>query len=492
MSTEVPLQSAPVSVVGPMAVPASQAAPDQPGSASDAIARMAATLHYADLDAATVQAAKLRVLDVLGCALGGSRATGCEALVQVSAQAGGAAQSTVAAARGLKLPAGTAAMVNAVLARSFDYEVMGVLIEGRLIPSHHAATTVMVALALCESLGLGGRELITALVIGDDVAARALAASGLDFGQGWDGSATYTALGAAATAGHLLGLTPLQMRHAMGLAVDQIGGTIQSLWDGATHFKLGQGTAARNAVFAAQLAQAGWTGMADPLLGRFGFYAQYTAGCTEPAILTRDLGRRFWAEAYFKPYPACMATHVCIEAARAAVQGGRPDAPRIAQVTVRLPAPSLRNFCAKPYEPRLTPHVDAIFSYPHMVARVLLDGHVAQPHYAVDHLHDEALVSLARRIRLEPMAPGGTGAEVEVLLDDGKRLTGSATAPSRSPLVQPASVAEIEDKFRRQVAFSGQLGAARAQELLERVHALESQDGLAPLAALLAGDGAAS
>lgn len=455
--------------------------------ASDLIALHASQLRFEDLDAATVAAAKLRVLDVLGCALGGTRAAGCDALVTLAKEEGGRCDATIAGSGGLKVPAARAAMVNAILARSYDYEVMAVLIEGRLIPSHHAATTVMTALALCEARGLGGRELITALVAGDDLAARTLAASGLDFAQGWDGAATYAALGAAVTAGRLIGLSPGQMRHALGIVVDQIGGTIQNIWDGATDFKLAQGTAARNAVLAAQLAAGGWSGMEDPLLGRFAFFRQYTAGCSEPDILTRDLGRRFWAEAYFKPYPACMATHVAIEATLDASKGGvfAPDA--IESAVLRLPAPALANFCAKPFEPRACPHADAIFSYRHMVACALLRGGIAQPHYAEEALREPALRALTQRVDIQPLPAGATGAQLQLVLRDGRTLEGAAAAPSRSPLVQHASVAEIEDKFRRQAAFSGVIDAGDADRLKDTVTQLEHQDSLTPLASLLAG-----
>ena len=456
--------------------------------ASDRIANYASSLCFGDLDAATVTAAKQRILDVLGCALGGTRATGCEALVDLAREQGGARQAGIVGHGDLRVPVGMAAMVNSILARSYDYEVMGVLIEGRLIPSHHAATTVMTALALCEAHGLSGQDLLTAVVIGDDVSARVLAASGLDFSQGWDGSATYAAIGAAVTAGHLLRLDPLQMRHAIGITVSQIGGTVQSLWDGATDFKLGQGAAARNAVLAAQLAQRGWTGMEDPLLGPNAFFAQYTAGCSDSGILERGLGKSFWAEAYFKPYPACMATHVCIEAAMAARAqlGGGDVTADIDRVTVRLPKPSLGNFCAKPFEPRECAHVDAIFSYQHMVAGVLLRGGIAQPHYSEDAIRDARLGALAQAIQLEPFPPGRTGAEVEIVLRDGRSALGVVNAPGRSPLVQIASAAEIEDKYRRQVEFSGLLNAAQGQELHAQVEQLDTLASVARIAKLLA------
>ena len=230
--------------------------------------------------------------------------------------------------------------------------------------------------------------------------------------------------------------------------------------------------------------------MTDPLLGRFGFFKQYTAGCSDPGILVRGLGRQFWGEAYFKPYPACMATHVTIEAARAATRG-RPLSPeQVESVVVRLPAPSLANFCGKPYEPRVCAHADAIFSYRHMVARVLLSGGVAQEHYAEDRLREPALLALAQRVQLEPLGAGRTGAQVEVILRDGTRGAGDAPAPSRSPLVQHASVDEIERKFRRQVEFSELLDEADTDRLHALVATLDQQVSVGAIAGLLAGSGA--
>ena len=88
------------------------------------------------------------------------------------------------------------------------------------------------------------------------------------------------------------------------MSADQIGGTVQSLWDGAGAWKVQQGTAARNGIFAAELAEAGWSGMADALAGPFAFYGQYTPGIARPNFLTQGLGKEYYAEAYFKHYPS--------------------------------------------------------------------------------------------------------------------------------------------------------------------------------------------
>jgi 2-methylcitrate dehydratase PrpD len=70
-----------------------------------------------------------------------------------------------------------------------------------------------------------------------------------------------------------------------------------------------------NGIIAAKLAQKGWKGVDDALNSPYGFYKLYTHGCENPEVLTRDLGKKYYAEAIFKAYPACRATHPTIDAA---------------------------------------------------------------------------------------------------------------------------------------------------------------------------------
>lgn len=80
-------------------------------------------------------------------------------------------------------------MANAIMDRSYDFEVMSYVIDGNFYASHHAATLVPTAMALCESENSNGKELLTAMLVGDDLAARVQAASdGHPIYLGWDGS----------------------------------------------------------------------------------------------------------------------------------------------------------------------------------------------------------------------------------------------------------------------------------------------------------------
>lgn len=456
-----------------------------PAPAADAIAANTVNVRYSDLPEATVRAAKLRVLDLIGCAIGGAPDPGNAALVDVLRVQGAKPEASVIGFP-LKTSAVHAATANATIARSFDFEVMTVVVGDRLIGSHNSPTTCMTALALCQAKGLSGQDFITALTVGDDLGARLLAASGLNLGLGWDGAEIYSALPAAAIAARLLGLSAGQTRDALGLTVDTICGTNQNTWDSAMDWKLSQGHAARNGIFAAELAKRGWVGIGDPLLSGYGFFSQFTAGCEHPAILTDGLGRTFYAEGYFKPYPACAASHTSIECALAIRANNRLSPSDVEKVTVAIAPASLTSTLAQKFRPSRYSHCGANFNIQFQVANALLHGSVRQEHYAETALRAPELQALLEKTSLIALPKGETGVDIEIVDRAGRTLREHHSGvPNRYPNVDPMTPAEVVAKFRQQAAFSGFLPEATGDEMIRRVDALENERDMADFARLV-------
>ena len=257
---------------------------------------------FENFDQATVEHAKNRIIDTLGCVIGGANAPGNSGLINLVNDWGGKEESTILV-HGHKAPAHNVAMVNCIMARSFDFEPVSPITEGESWPGHVSGTTIPTALTMGEAKGVNGKELITALLVGDDTATRIMAASGFSFGGGWDNIGTVNAFGATAIAGRLLKLNHEQLRNAFGIVLNQLAGSLQIVWDKTTAFKICNGLSARNAIFSAQLALAGWSGPRDALLGQVGYYRLYTSGCSNPEILTKDLGRKYYSDGTIKPYP---------------------------------------------------------------------------------------------------------------------------------------------------------------------------------------------
>jgi 2-methylcitrate dehydratase PrpD len=451
----------------------------------EAMSTNVANTRFENFDQATIELAKNRVIDVLGCLIGGANAPGNQALLKLVKEWGGKKESTILV-HGGKVPAQTAAMLNTIMARSFDFEVMSYVHEGKYIASHHAATLVPTALALSELYGANGKELLTAMLVGDDMAARVQVASGAHpIGLGWDGCGTLSHLGAAATASRLMGLNAHQTRMAFGIVLNTIASAIQSLWDGATTFKLGQGTAARNGIFSAELAKAGWTGVEDALLSRFGYFFLYAAGCKDPEILTKDLGRKYYGEAYFKPYPSGLPTHNGIDAALAILHKHDINVEDIESVTIIFsPGTIGRSYYAKPYIIRGFPHADAIFSNPYTICSTLVLKKCDLNNFTDETVHDPRIVGLTARTSLVEKPEVTAGLVLEVKMKSGQ-VYSEAGQMRTAWIREPTPRAEIEAKFWHQVEFSRMVSENNAKRLLQLLENLEEQDNVKEIVRLM-------
>ncbi|HEY4686012.1 MAG TPA: MmgE/PrpD family protein [Dehalococcoidia bacterium] len=435
---------------------------------------------FEDLSAATVANAKDRILDIVGCAIGGARAPGNAGLIELVKHWGGKPEATVLG-HGLKAPAHTVAMANSILCRSFDWGVLTLIIDGRRFPTHTSETTVMTALALGESRGVSGRELISALVVGDDLAARIWTASdrpqpgqGPGRGPGFEPWGTITTLAAAAIAGRLLGLDGPQLRNAFGIALNMIAGAGSGLWDGATMFKLSQGTSARSGVNAAQLARAGWTGLEDPLFGAHGSYYSSFAGCEHPERIIEGLGKVYHAEVVFKPYPGGRPTHAPIDAALALARKHEFDPDDIEEAVLRTSPPATAAHYAKPYKVGDYPTGDALFSYRYSVASALVRKHARNEDYDEEHIRDPKVQALIARTRLEGL-DRPEGVELEVRLKDGRLLREYVPVALGEPS-NPLSREGLAAKFMTQVEYSQTVSMSDAEKLLKLLARLEEVD----------------
>jgi 2-methylcitrate dehydratase PrpD len=376
-------------------------------------------------------------------------------------------------------------MVNSIMSRSFDFEPVSPLVDGVNTPGHVSGTTIPTAIAMAEAMDVNGQELMTALLVGDDVAARLLAASGFGFTLGWDGTGTVNAFGAAAIAGRLLGLNKLQMRHAFGIVLNQIGSTFQIIWDGTTAFKLPQGLSARNGVFSAQLAKSGWTGPEDALFSKFGYYQMFTEGCQKPDYLTSDLGKTYYSDGTFKPYPACRITHATIDSALALVRKYGIKAEDIRQAVLYVSAGAREHKCGHPFKIGAFPHSNAIFSFEYTLATALVKKSVRPEHFTERAIGNPEIADFIKKIKLE-VHPDVTfeSARLKLIMKDGRELTGSQEIARGDPK-NPISKDDILAKFWTNIEFCGRISREKAQAFLDMVANLEKLDSAKKLIPLL-------
>jgi 2-methylcitrate dehydratase PrpD len=442
---------------------------------------------FENLDQDTIDYAKIRIIDVLGCLIGGANAPGNLGIIDLVRDWGGKEEATILI-HGGKVPIQNAAMVNCITARSFDYEPVSPLVDGLAMGGHLSGTTVMTAITIGEVKDISGQELLATLLVGDDMASRVLAAESGKFlsWPKWPTTGTINTFGATAIAGRLLGLNAYQMRNAFGIALNQLAGTFQMIWDRTTAFKVDQGTSARNGIFSAQLAGAGWTGPEDALLSKYGYYQLFAEGCRNPEALTTELGRIFYSDGTIKPYPCCRITHGAIDCALAIVNKNSIDARDIREVTLYVSPVAAGHVCAQPFVIGDFPHCNAAFNFQYTVATALMNRSVRPEHFTEESVRSPRVYDIIKKIKIAQIPETEMSAtRLKVIMNDGRELIESCDVPRGDQLHNPLSYDEIIAKFWTNVEFSGKITKKNAESLLALLENLEEVDDVHEIIRLL-------
>jgi 2-methylcitrate dehydratase PrpD len=457
-------------------------------SKSTAIARLvdnALATRFENIDKDTLETAKYRIIDTLGCLIGGATDTGNPELIKLIKENDGKEEATILV-HGDRALVGEAAFINCIMARSFDFGPVSPLVDDDSCPGHISETSVPTALTLAEAVNASGRDMITALLVGDDIAARLLAASGFGFSLGWDNVGTVNVFGVTAMAGRFFGLDRLQLRNAFGIALNLLGTTFQSFWDGTTAFKLPQGLAARSGIFAARLAKAGWTGPEDALMSKFGYYKMFTDDCHKPQALTDNLGERYYADGTIKAYPCCRITHAAIDAALALIKKHNISANDVELVNLETAQGGLDHICGHPFKIGAFPHGNAAFSYEYVIATAFLFGSVRPEHFTEKAIRNPQIAEFIKKIKLTAVDDiEFEKARMTVTLKDGRKLTETVANVKGDPLTNPMTHDDIIDKFWINVDFTQKISRKKADELLDKLLNLEKLDNVRRLIPLL-------
>ena len=331
-----------------------------------------------------IKAATHAFTDTIGVGIGGSHddASNIAARWVLSNNEG---QQSRLWARGCNVTSANAAFVNAIQSHVLDYDDSSINLRG-----HPSATLVAVAVAVGESTGASGLEVLTAYAIGLEVSTKLSPALGpKHYFRGWHTSATVGIFGATSVAAKLLGLNKSQLCHAWGIAASQSSGLTRNF--GTMTKALHIGNAARNGVIAAQLAKDGFTSDTNIFDGSGGFVDVYTGykkdggdqgDATESDQAFTTLGEQVIRLAspwelldpglYVKRWPCCYASHRPIAGMINIMSRYRLDPDNIVSIDIGfLPGATHPLNHSRPKN-----ELEAKFSVEYPIAAVILDGKI--------------------------------------------------------------------------------------------------------------------
>ena len=445
---------------------------------------------FEDFSLRELELVQFRLLDALGTIACGINGSGNDMAMALVRQWGGSAEATVFN-YGDRVPAHHAAMMNSMMMRSHDYEaVQAQGKDGYSAPAHISGSTIPVALAMAERGQCSGKEMLTALLLGDDLACRlATAGDSSPFNNPWDNTGTVNGLGATVTAGYLLRITPEQMQNALGIVVNQLSGSTGSLYNSAMAFKLPIALAAKNAVFSAELAELGFTAMEDAIYGKGGYFELF---CESYSIvdLMDGLGDKHYSDIVIKPHAACRATHPSIDAAITIKEKYHPNPDEIDLIVVHERESIVNSFVGGEFFIGKAPEINGKFNLHFTVATGLIYGGVRPEHFAMDMLKAPVLQSLISKTQLagdcNPKA-GGPSAVVEVFMKNGDRYEASTRGPAKGDLFSnPMTDNEIIEKYYANAALGSKAFVENAEQILDFVMDIENKRDILPLIAMLA------
>lgn len=443
------------------------------------LAGFLAALRYEDLPAHVLDRTEDLFLDWLGSALASEGARPIplfEAYAQKMGPADGPARILV---NGRRTSAYFAALVNGAsshLVEQDDLHNSSVL---------HPATVVFpAALAAAQDLGKSGRELLLAAVAGYEAGIRIGEFLGRSHYRIFHTTATVGTLAAAVTVGKLLNFNQEQFVNLLGNAGTQAAGLWQFLRDAADSKQLHTAKAAADGLLAAYFTEQGLTGAQDILEGEQGMAAGMSSDA-DPSKLIDRLGSR-WAlvETSFKFHASCRHTHPAADALLALMQSEGLQHSDIAKVVTHVHQGAI-DVLGRVVVPQ-TVH-QAKFSMGTVLGLIAVHGKAGLVEFDTYALQDAQVAAFRDKVsmQLDPEVDGAYPARwlgrVEVVTTDGRTLLGAIDDPKGDP-GNTLSRAELEDKFRRLLAFAGKRSADEAGVLIERVWRLRETDDLSNLA----------
>src|SRR6516225_3575186 len=446
-------------------------------SMADALAQYATDLRYEDLPEDIVRTAKRTILDTLGCAFGGYTAGPSQIAIKLASDVNAKRGATVLC-NGIKTSPDLAAFANGVMIRYLDFNDAFVsLTHG----AGHPSDTIAALLATAELTGRSGRDLITATVLAYEVFCKV--ADVFDYlGNGIDHS-TITGIAAVVGAGRLMGLTPDEMVHAIGITVGGNTATRQGRADVLSNWKaFAAADACRKAMFSVELAQAGMTGPSNVFEGRYGFFKVMGREPVAPPQLGEPFGIR---RAFTKRFPLGQFSQTVAQAAVEARRSfSKPD--DIQEINIHVSRSAIKIMADGPDKWRPQTHETADHSIPYAAGLVLLYGRIEPEHYEAPYLHDPRLLDLISRVRCLPSDEADRRenelnlCELEIVLKSGARKT-IRVEYHRGHFKNPMTDAELEEKFR--LMAEKHLRTDRVDNLLRLLWRIESEPQVGALIA---------
>lgn len=439
------------------------------------LAEYIAGADFKALPSAAVEAAKVAILDGLGCLAAGS----LEPAPSIARAALGDEPSGSCTVIGTTVRASpsTAALLNGIALHALDFEVQG------MPPAHGTSSILPGVIALSERYAVAPDRAVLAFVVGWQIQQRVRTAARDSAFRGFHPPGVVGPLGAVAACSVILGLSADQVAGAIGLAASRTGGLFAN--NGSMAKPTHPGNAARSGLESALLASRGMSGNKRILEMSGGHFETFFDERFRPTEVLGGLDTYAIVEPGFtiKRYPAEIYMQWVIEACQELSRDARFSLDAVVEVVVEPPV--YRTTLSRP---KPVSGLDGKFSYEYAAAVGLSQDEVIIATFDDETAFSDPVQRLLPLVRLVhnhdiPQTLDAMWTRVTVRLADGTELVHRCDRFPGCP-ERPMS---REQRHRKVVdcLMTGGLTADEAHSLIAHVERLESLPSWEPVLSLL-------
>jgi len=442
------------------------------------LGKLLESIQYSELPDKTIAKAKTAILNFFGGSLAGADAPLVKAgrAAWESQNCGGAC--VILGHEGKTSPM-AAASINALMGQIYLLEDCH---EQTL--SHPGVAVIPVVMALGQSLNIGGRQIIEAIVAGYESMGRigsVLITPGFpDFGL--RPASIMAPFGGAAAAAKVLGLTAEGISNALSIAGNSVSGVMEFVNSGTFDICIQNSFAATNSIMAAMLAAGGIAASPTILDGWFGLgRALNRKELDWKGALAEQPCQYMIDETFIKRFPGCGHVLATAQAATSLVQRYKIEPEKIEKVLVGV-SRRAKEFPGVDYAGPYAGPISAMMSHQFMVASALVHGEISVN--TVKMYDHPEVARVARKIFVEidegidKAFPQKTGARLHVYLKSGYIISDFQED------LNPLRMDEVIQRFRYYA--QGFLGESRINEIIEKTLTIESLKSINSLMDLLA------
>ncbi len=457
------------------------------------MAEFAVGLKYEDLPENVINEVKRFLYDSIGCAYGSMSTHDVKSMLEIYQEMGGKPESKVIGF-GDELPAVSTALINSLMIRALDFND----IYWKDDPSH-PSDIIPAALSAAEKVDASMKDVITAIVLAYEFEQRlCLFAKPGVRERKWH-HATLTQFVSPIVAGKILGLTVDEMVNAIGIS-------------GCHNHTIGCPTAGKltmmkntvdpmavqSGVFAALLAQKGYSGTEKVFEGKEGFMDAFIGwNAKDETLKPTDMegrdGVSSWAwdikalvgnlggnykilECGMKAFPTEALTHTHISCALNAMINNGLDYTDVKEVKVTAFAQAY-DILFDPAKYRPESRETADHSLPYCMAVAIVDKKITTQSFSEEKLKDPAVFEVIDKIKGEPslefekMFPAKQPSRVVITTNDGRSFEEYLEYPKGDPR-EPMTLEDLENKFNS--LSEGVLSAARLSDVKDLIFSCDT------------------